>query len=190
MSDATISILAIAGSLRKASYNKALLRAARQLAPATMRIEIFDLAEIPLYNGDVEAEGDPKGVARFKAAIRAADGVLMATPEYNHGVPGVMKNAVDWASRPPREAPLGGKPVALIGASPGITGTARGQSQLRQAFEFTNSYVMPQPELLVFKAHEKFDGEGRLTDDDTRKYLERFLAAFGDWIRRFQLPQS
>ena len=111
--------------------------------------------------------------------------MLFATPEYNHGVPGVMKNAVDWASRPPREAPLGGKPVGLIGASPGITGTARGQSQLRQAFEFTDSYCMPQPELLVFKAHEKFDGEGRLTDGATAEYLQRYLAAFGEWVRRF-----
>jgi chromate reductase, NAD(P)H dehydrogenase (quinone) len=102
----------------------------------------------------------------------------MATPEYNHGVPGVMKNAIDWASRPPGNALLGGKPVDLIGASPGITGTARGQSQLRQAFEFTNSYCMPQPELLVFKAHEKFDKGGRLTDELTAQYLQRYLAAF------------
>ncbi|PNA19004.1 FMN reductase, partial [Pseudomonas sp. MPR-R1B] len=94
---------------------------------------IFDLAEVPLYNADVEAQGDPSAVAAFKAAIRAADGLLIATPEYNHGVPGVMKNAIDWASRPPRQAALDGKPVGLIGASPGLTGSARGQSQLRQA---------------------------------------------------------
>ena len=181
-----LNILGIAGSLRQASYNRALLRAAQELAPEGMAITIFDLADIPLYNGDVEAAGDPEGVARFKQAIGDADGVLMATPEYNHGVPGVMKNAVDWASRPPGQAPLGGKPVALIGASPGITGTARGQSQLRQAFEFTNSYAMPQPELLVFKAHEKFDAEGRLTDETTARYLARFLTAFAAWVRRFQ----
>ena len=124
-------------------------------------------------------------MAAFKAAIRASDGVLFVTPEYNHGVPGVMKNAVDWASRPPREAPLGGKPVGLIGASPGQTGTARGQSQLRQAFEFTNSYCVPQPELLVFRAHEKFDAGGRLTDAATAEYLQRYLVAFGEWVRRF-----
>ena len=156
----TLRILGIAGSLRAGSFNRSLLRAAVERAPEDMTIEVFDLAAVPLYNGDVEAAGDPPGVAAFKQAIAAADGVLMATPEYNHGVPGVMKNAIDWASRPPREAPLGGKPVGLIGASPGITGTARGQSQLRQAFEFTNSYCMPQPELLMFKAHEKFDAEG------------------------------
>jgi len=180
-----LRILGIAGSLRAGSLNRALLRAAVDLAPAGMVIDIFDLAAVPLYNGDVEAAGDPPGVAAFKRAIAEADGVLMATPEYNHGVPGVMKNAIDWASRPPGNAVLGGKPVGLIGASPGITGTARGQSQLRQAFEFTNSYCMPQPELLVFKAHEKFDEVGRLTDDPTAQYLRRYLVAFASWVSRF-----
>ncbi len=180
-------VLAFAGSLRRGSYNRALLRAAQELAPADMTIAIFDLIDVPLYNGDVEAEGDPEAVAALKQAIRAADGVLMATPEYNHGVPGVMKNAVDWASRPPGTASLGHKPVAILGASPGITGSARGQSQLRQAFEFTNSFAMPQPELLVFKAHEKFDAEGRLVDESTRQHLQKFLAAFAAWIRRFSI---
>ena len=124
----TLRILGVAGSLRAGSYNRALLRAAVRLAPEGMEIEVFDLLEVPLYNGDVEAAGDPPGVMGFKQAISAADGVLMVTPEYNHGVPGVMKNAVDWASRPPRQAPLESKPVGLIGASPGITGTARGPS--------------------------------------------------------------
>ena len=182
----TLRILGIAGSLRAGSFNRSLLRAAVERAPEDMTIEVFDLAAVPLYNGDVEAAGDPPGVAAFKQAIAAADGVLMATPEYNHGVPGVMKNAVDWASRPPREAPLEGKPVGLIGASTGITGTARGQSQLRQAFEFTNSYCMPQPELLMFKAHEKFDAEGKLIDEQTAEFLEKYLVAFGDWVRRFR----
>jgi chromate reductase len=180
-----LRILGIAGSLRAGSLNRALLRAAAELAPPELAIETFDLAAVPLYNGDVEASGDPPGVAALKQAIAAADGVLMATPEYNHGVPGVMKNAVDWASRPPGQAALGGKPVGLIGASPGITGTARGQSQLRQAFEFTNSYCMPQPELLVFKAHEKFDESGRLVDAATAQYLQRYLAAFAAWVARF-----
>jgi chromate reductase len=179
-----LRVLAFAGSLRKGSYNRALLRAAQELAPEDVRIDIFDLIDVPLYNGDVEAEGDPAGVVRLKQAIREVDGVLMATPEYNHGVPGVMKNAVDWVSRPPRDAPLGGKPVAILGASPGLTGTARGQSQLRQAFEFTNSYPMPQPEILVIRAHEKFDAEGRLTDESTRQHLSVFLSAFAAWIRR------
>ncbi len=186
MADTPIRVLGVAGSLRAGSLNRALLRAAVELAPPGLVIETFDLKQVPLYDGDVEAEGDPPGVAAFKAAIAAADGVLFATPEYNHGVPGVMKNAVDWASRPPRTAPLGGKPVALMGASPGITGTARGQSQLRQAFEFTNSYCMPQPEVLVFQAHTKFDAEGRLTDEGTRNFLGTFLTAFEAWVRRFK----
>lgn len=180
-----VNVLGFAGSLRRGSYNRALLEAARELAPPGMAITTFDLVAIPLYNGDVEAEGDPEGVARFKQAIRAADGVLMATPEYNHGVPGVMKNAIDWASRPPRGAALGRKPVGLIGASPGITGSARGQSQLRQAFEFTDSYCMPQPEVLVFRADEKFDAEGRLTDERTRQALARYLVAFEQWVRHW-----
>ena len=180
----TLRILGFAGSLRKDSLNRALLRAAQEHAPPGMTIETFDLLAVPLYNGDVEAQGDPEGVAAFKQAIAAADGALMVTPEYNHGVPGVMKNAVDWASRPPRGAPLNGKPVGLIGASPGMTGSARGQSQLRQAFEFTNSFCLPQPELLVARAHEKFDEQGRLTDDTTAKYLAGYLAAFGEFVRR------
>lgn len=181
-----VEILAFAGSLRRDSYNRALLRAAVELAPEDMTIAAFDLIDVPLYNGDVEAEGDPAAVVRFKQAIRAADGVLIATPEYNHGVPAVTKNAIDWASRPPQNAALAGKPVAVFGASPGITGTARGQSQLRQAFEFTNSVCMPQPEVLVFRANEKFDAEGRLIDERTRQGVARFLAAFGDWVRRWQ----
>lgn len=187
MADTPIRILGVAGSLRAASYNRALLRAAQALAPEGMTIEAFDLHPVPLYDGDVEAAGDPEGVAAFKAAIRAADGVLFATPEYNHGVPGVMKNAVDWASRPPRGAALDAKPVGIIGASPGATGSARGQSQLRQAFEFTNSFCMPQPEVLVFRAHEKIDADGNLTDQPTRDFLGKYLVAFGAWVRRFQV---
>lgn len=183
-----VRILGFAGSLRQGSYNRALLRAASELAPEDMLIEIFDLLQIPLYNADVEARGDPEPVAAFKQAIRQADAVLMVTPEYNHGVPGVMKNAVDWASRPPRSASA--KPVAIIGASPGVTGTARGQSQLRQAFEFTNSYAMPQPELLVSRANEKFDTGGKLTDETTREHLRKFLEAFRAWTLRFKSSQS
>lgn len=181
-----MKVLGVAGSLRQGSLNRALLRAAIKQAPAGMRIESFDLIDVPLYNGDVEAAGDPPGVAAFKAAIRAADAVLFVTPEYNHGVPGVMKNAVDWASRPARDAALSGKPVGIIGASPGQTGTARGQSQLRQAFEFTNSFCMPQPEILVFRALEKFDANGELTDAKTAEYLARYLEALRAWALRFK----
>jgi chromate reductase len=187
MTDPTpVRVLGVAGSLRQGSYNRALLRAAVELAPPGMTLATFDLIDVPLYNGDVEAQGDPQGVAAFKQAIREADAVLFVTPEYNHGVPGVMKNAVDWASRPPRAAALDRKPVGIIGASPGMTGSARGQSQLRQAFEFTNSYCMPQPEILVFRAHEKFDAEGRLTDEATAKYLRAYLEALAAWALRFR----
>ncbi len=180
-----IEILAFAGSLRKGSYNKALLRAAKELAPESLNIQIFDLEGIPLYNADVEAQGDPKRVSEFKETIREAEGLLIATPEYNHGVPGVTKNAIDWASRPAKKAPLNEKPVGILGASPGMTGSARGQSQLRQAFEFTNSYCMPQPEILVSRAHEKFDEEGDLTDEATRKFLGKYLDALNDWVNKF-----
>ncbi|SMO44003.1 NADPH-dependent FMN reductase [Fodinibius sediminis] len=180
-----IKILAFAGSLRSGSYNKAILRAAKKLAPKSMNIHIFDLEGIPLYNADVEANGDPGRVMEFKEAIRRSDGLLIATPEYNHGVPAVTKNAIDWASRPAKNAPLNEKPVGILGASPGRTGSARGQSQLRQAFEFTNSYCMPQPEILVSLAHKKFDNDGALTDETTRKYLEKYLEALYDWINKF-----
>lgn len=178
-------VLGFAGSLRKASLNRFLLRAAQELAPSAMTIEVFDLLPIPLYNGDVEAAGEPPAVGQFKQAITDADAVLIATPEYNHGVPGVTKNAIDWASRPPHHAPLNKKPVGIIGASPGLTGTARGQSQLRQAFEFTNSYCMPQPELLVYRANEKFGHNGNLTDDKTRELLAAYLTEFAIWVHHF-----
>jgi len=180
-----IEILAFAGSLRKGSYNKAVLRAAQDLAPDALHITTFDLQGIPLFNADVEAQGDPERVTEFKQAIREADGLLIATPEYNHGVPAVTKNAVDWASRPAKNAPLNEKPVGILGASPGMTGSARGQSQLRQAFEFTNSYCMPQPEILVYRVHEKFDDDGNLTDDATRKYLGKYLDSLYDWVNKF-----
>lgn len=179
-------VFAFAGSLRDGSYNRALLRAAQEEAPDGMTIGLFDLAGVPLYNADLEEEGDPKRVTALKDGIRAADAVLIATPEYNHGVPAVTKNAVDWASRPPKDSPLDEKPVGIIGASPGMTGSARGQSQLRQAFEFTNSYCMPQPEILVARAHEKFGTDGGLTDEKTRSFLETYLTALAEWTSYFQ----
>jgi chromate reductase len=177
-------VAGFAGSLRKASFNRALLRAAVELAPKGMTIEVLEIGGIPVYDADVEAEGDPAPVAAFKRRVGEADGLLIATPEYNHGVAGVTKNVIDWASRPPRKSVLDGKPVAVMGATPGMGGTARGQSQLRQAFTFTNSYAMPQPEILVARAGEKFDEDGRLVDDTTREFLAKFLVAFAAWIER------
>lgn len=177
-------IVAIAGSLRQGSYNHALLRAAQELAPVGMRIRIHDLSEIPLFNEDVERVAIPAAVASLRGAVAEADGFLVATPEYNHGVPGVMKNAFDWLSRPPGKTVLNGKPSAIMGASPGFTGTARAQTQLRQSCVFTNTPVLLQPEVLVGRAHEKFDSVGRLTDESTRKFLVLFLEEFANWLGR------
>jgi chromate reductase len=176
------NVVGFAGSLRRGSYNRALLRAASELAPPALHIVIHELDAIPLYNGDIEAAGTPSAVVQLRDAIRQADGLLIATPEYNHGVPGVLKNTIDWLSRPPRASALDGKVAAIMGASPGMTGTARGQSQLRQAFVFTNTYALLQPEVLVGRAHEKFDADGRLVHQATRDFLATFLQRFADWL--------
>lgn len=186
MSEETLRVLGIAGSLRVGSYNRWLVRAAQELAPATMQIHAFDLAAIPLYNGDIEERGDPEPVLAFKAAIREAGALLIATPEYNYGVPGVLKNAIDWASRAPRgERPaLNGKPAAIMGASPGLGGTIRAQLQLRQAFVFTQTYALMAPEVAVSRAHEKFDATGRLIDEPTREHIRKLLVRLADWAPR------
>jgi chromate reductase len=186
----TFRVLGIAGSLRSGSYNRALLRAAQEVAPEGMEIQTFDLTPIPLYNGDVEAQGDPEPVAGLKAAIREADALLIATPEYNYGVPGVLKNAIDWASRPPGQSVLKGKPAALMGATPGNTGTARAQLQIRQAFVFTETYALLKPEVLVARAHEKFDSQGRLTDEATRERVRELLEALSLWTVRLRGGES
>jgi chromate reductase len=170
-------LLGIAGSHRAASYNQALLRAARELAPAGTAIEEFDIRELPFYDGDVEAAGDPASVTAFKEAIRDADALVIATPEYNRGIPGVLKNAVDWASRPPFASPLTGKPVAIMGASTGRGGTARAQEQLRSALEHSRADVLEQPEVLVPEAYLAFDEDGQLVDETARQDLAELLAA-------------
>jgi len=175
--------LGIAGSLRAGSYNRALLQAARELAPAGMEIAEFDLRELPLYDGDVEAAGDPEPVAALKDAIRSADALLIATPEYNRGVPGVLKNAIDWASRPPLGSPLAGKPVAIMGASTGRGGTARAQEQLRAAVEYSRANVLNDPEVLVPEAYMRFDERGRLTDEETRKEIAALLETLASSTR-------
>jgi chromate reductase len=183
----SIHVLGIVGSLRKASFNNALMHAAAELVPAGMEIEIYPgLGDIPMFNEDVEALGDPEPVRTFKAAIQSADALLFATPEYNFGLPGVLKNAVDWASRPPRKCVLNGKPAAIIGATPGGLGTSRAQMQLRQSFVFTQTNALLQPEVLVAKAHEKFDAQGRLIDEGTRKNLQKLLQALSEWVVRLR----
>lgn len=190
MADApSVNVLGFAGSLRKGSFNRMLLRAAVELAPPGMTIETTEIDAIPLYNGDVEAQGDPEPVAEWKDAIRRADAILVVTPEYNYGIPGVLKNAIDWASRPPGKSVLNGKPAAIMGASPGGFGSGRAQLQLRQAFVFTQTLAVLQPEVLVAKAHEKFDAEGRLTDEPTRKFVRRLLEALQAWTERLRSGQ-
>lgn len=182
-----LQVVAIAGSLRAASYNRGLVRAAQDVAPRGLTITIRDLAPIPLYNADVEAQGDPPPVAQLKDAVREADALLIAVPEYNYGVSGVLKNTLDWLSRPPERSVLAGKPAALMGASPGMVGTARAQLQVRQTFVYTQTWVMPPPpEILVARAQEKFDARGQLTDEDTRARLRTLLEALMTWTQRCQ----
>jgi chromate reductase len=178
-----VKVCGIAGSLRKSSYNRSLLRAAVELAPDRMTITVFDrLGDVPLYDADVEARGDPEPVSALKKAIREADALLIATPEYNHGIPGVLKNAIDWASRPPSPIVLAGKPAALIGASPGRTGTARAQLALRESLSSTQTPVLVGPEMLVGEAHRKFAEDGSLSDEPTRQFLRAHLERLLAWV--------
>jgi chromate reductase len=185
MSDGTLKIVGIAGSLRLGSFNAAALRAAKELAPAGMTIDIFDIAPIPLYNEDVKVQSFPPVVADLRARIKAADGLLLATPEYNYSTSGVLKNAIDWASRPP-EQPFDGKPIALMGASGGALGTARAQYHLRQMFIFLNAHMLNRPEVMIGGATSKFDAEGKLTDQATRDFLGTMLTAFKAWIEKLR----
>jgi chromate reductase, NAD(P)H dehydrogenase (quinone) len=183
----SIRVAGIVGSLREGSLNKGLLRAATELAPAGMEIEIYTrLGDIPPYNDDVFMKGDPEPVADLKNFIGGADALLISTPEYNYGVPGVLKNAIDWASRPAGKSALNRKPAALMGCSPGLGGTIRAQHSLRQSFVFTETHVMSQPEIKIPSAAALFDASAKLTDENTRQYIKKFLEAFAKWIGRFK----
>jgi len=182
----SIRVAGIVGSLREGSLNKGLLRAATELVPAGMEIEIYTrLGDIPPYNDDVFMKGDPEPVADLKTFIGGADALLISTPEYNYGVPGVLKNAIDWASRPAGKSALNRKPAALMGCSPGLGGTIRAQHSLRQSFVFTETHVMSQPEIKIPSAAALFDASAKLTDENTRQYIKKFLEAFAKWIGRF-----
>jgi len=180
-----LSILGIAGSLRSASYNRMALRAAQDLAPADARIEIFDLSVIPLFNQDHE-KNPPAPVAEFKKRIRAADAILIVTPEYNYGIPGVLKNAIDWASRPYGDNSWSDKPVAAMGASGGMFGTSRCQFLLRQLLVFLNMHPVNQPEVLITQAQDRFDSNGKLTDEATKKLMQQLLQSLVTWTRRLE----
>jgi len=179
-----VHVLGFSGSLRKASYNTGLLRVAAERLPDDMTLEIFDLAPIPPFNQDLEAN-PPEAVRRFKERIAAADALLIATPEYNYSIPGVLKNAIDWASRPPRESPLNDKPLAIMGAG-GQYGTVRAQLHLRHVAVYTNIHPLNKPEVMITRAWEKFDADGNLTDEASKKAIGDLLVALGAWTRRLR----
>ncbi len=178
-----IRILGIAGSLRRESYNRAALRAAAELVPEGATLEIFDLDDIPMFNQD-EDQNPPDKVVELKRRIREADAVLFVTPEYNYSVPGVLKNAIDWASRPYGDSAWNGKPAAIMGASVGTLGTARAQYHLRQIMVFLNMFPINQPEVMIGNAAKRFDQEGNLTDDATKEFIRQLLQNLVAWARR------
>jgi chromate reductase len=171
---ANTSVLALVGSLRKDSFNKKLLQVGIQEAPEGMEITTFDIGTLPLFSQDLEAEL-PDSVKELYESIRRVDAILFVTPEYNYGVPGVLKNAIDWASRPPRQSPIYGKPAAIFGGSPGMVGTGRAQLHLRQYFGFLNMPAVIQPEVLVSQVHTKFDDQGNFTDEKGRELIGQLL---------------
>jgi chromate reductase len=177
-----VTILGIAGSLRRASYNRSLLRIAQSLTPRDATLEIFQIDDIPGFSQDLELN-PPAKVAELKARVRAADAILFATPEYNYSIPGVLKNAIDWASRPYGDSAWDGKPVAVIGASIGMTGTARAQYHLRQSFVFLNMYPLNQPEVMIANAASKFDEQGNFTDEKGKELIRLLLSKLVEWTR-------
>ena len=188
MAPSPLKVLAISGSLRKASYNTAALRAAQELAPEGMTIEIASIADIPFYNADVQEQGFPGTVMALAEQIRAADAILIASPEYNYSTSGVLKNTIDWLSRVPQQ-PFAGKPVAMIGASMSLLGAARAQYHLRQAFVFLDALPVNKPEVFIAQAQNRFDAEGRLTDELTRGFIRQLLVSLAAWTLRLKASQ-
>jgi chromate reductase, NAD(P)H dehydrogenase (quinone) len=182
-----LKILGIAGSLRVQSYNRAALRAAQALVPPGVTLDVFELDGIPPFNQDDERK-PPQKVVDFKARIRAADAILLATPEYNYSIPGVLKNAIDWASRPYGDSAWNGKPVAVMSASMGVFGGIRAQYHLRQCFVFLNMDAVLQPEVTIGNAQQKFDAQGELTDDTSRQLISQLLQKLADKARAAKMP--
>ena len=180
-----IKVLGICGSLRKASLSMAALRACKDLMPAGMSLQVASIGDIPMYNQDVFDAGIPAPVKRFYDEIAAADGVLIATPEYNFSLPALLKNAIDWVSKMPNQ-PFNNKPIAVFSASQGPLGGARVQYDVRRILVQLWALMLPRPEVFIGVAQTKFDKEGRLTDETTRKFLTDLLAGFKDWILRMQ----
>jgi len=177
----SLSIVGISGSLRAGSYNSSLLRYVSTILPTTVEYKELSIASLPLYNPDVQAAGYPDEVAAFRDTIAAADGIIIVSPEYNYTVPGVLKNAIDWASRPPSPS-FAGKPVGLLSASTGIFGGVRGQAQMRYIMFAVNAIVMNRPEIYVASAAQKFDADGNLTDQTTKDLLAKYVDSFIDWV--------
>ncbi len=184
----TIRIFGFAGSLRSGSYNKALLRAALELVPDDAELETFDLEGIPPFNQDQDRD-PPAKVRELKAGIRAADAILIATPEHNYSIPGVLKNAIDWASRPYAENAFDGKPLGMMSASPGMLGAARAQYDLRRCCVFLNLYPLNRPEVIVSYCEDKIDQSGRVTDAHTRDKIRQLLQALVTWTRRLRAAE-
>ena len=184
-----IKVLAFAGSLRKGSFNKALIRAAVEVSPESIAIEVVDLEGIPPFNQEFEAN-PPQKVAEFKARIKNADALLIATPEYNYSIPGVLKNAIDWASRPRADTPLEGKPVAIMSASIGRFGGARAQYHLRQSFIYLNMHPVNRPEVMLSDATHNVDANGKVTNEQTRQLIRQLLEALVAWTIRLREKQQ
>ena len=182
----SIQLLGFAGSLRKGSYNRALLRAAIAEAPDGVTIETTEIGDIPLYNADQDTDTPPEPVRRFRDQIREADGLLIATPEYNYSIPGGLKNAIDWASRPATNSALKHKPIGIMGTAGGRFGSVRAQLALRQVFVFTESFVMLKPEIVLPNETQLFNEQRELVDDDVRALLTQFMEAFAAWTRRMR----
>ncbi len=176
-----VALVGICGSMRKASLNRALLRAVGETLPAGSTLELIESIDLPIFNSDL---GEPPAVVELKRQIGAADGVVFAVPEYNYSIPGGLKNALDWVSRPPAQSPLRGKPVGMVGAASGMSGTIRAQTHLRNILVYSDAPCLLQPEVLIPRAQERFDGDGRLTDASTRTLLEKFGAQLVAFVAR------
>lgn len=180
-----VRILGICGSLRRDSFNKAVLRAATELVPESATIEVFDIGGLPGFNQDDEQAPPPK-IVELKRKIRDSDAILFVTPEYNYSVPGVLKNAIDWASRPYGDSAWDGKPAAMMGASIGSIGTARAQYHLRQMMVFLNMYPINRPEVMIANAPKGFDADGNLTDETSKKLIKQLLENLVSWAQQLR----
>lgn len=184
MSEAVLKLVGISGSLRQASHNTALLKTAAKMLPESVELTLVSIGELPFFNSDLTDESALKQVEAFKKVVSEADGLLIASPEYNYSVTGVLKNALDWASRPTYKSPLAQKPVGVLSAAASWAGGARSQAHLKAILGGVIAQVFPYPEFLVGRSFEKFTAEGELTDDTTRELLQQYLATYVEWVQK------